>query len=157
MKSSPNNFLYAHSFYSVDEFFACTDIYYWLIWLRKFLHCNKFMCLVCFWMFFIYSTSCCLATASGIYGMYVYVYILTYTINNLSCRFIKTAACSHPLLKFWCLNIELLIKIFWHLHQTLQTILNKPRQYPAQLTAFSFLYNKKICCSKTHLKKVIRT
>jgi len=27
-------FLYAHSFYSLDEFLACTDdMYYWLIWL----------------------------------------------------------------------------------------------------------------------------
>ena len=46
-------FLYAHSFYSVDEFFACTDdVYYWLMLLCKFSHCNNFICLVCFCMFF---------------------------------------------------------------------------------------------------------
>jgi len=91
--------------------------------------------------------------------MYVYVYvcILTYTMNNVSCRFIKTAASTHPLLKFWYSTIELLNKIFCHLNQTLQIILNKPRQHTAQLTAISFLYNNKIFCLKTLLKKVIRT
>ena len=43
-------FLCAHSFYSVDEFFACTDdLYYWLTWLCQFWHCNNFICFVCFW------------------------------------------------------------------------------------------------------------
>ena len=33
-KVALKNFLYAHCFYSVDEFFACTDdMYCWLIWL----------------------------------------------------------------------------------------------------------------------------
>ena len=43
------------------------------------------------------------------------------------------------------------------LQQNLQIIFNKPLQHPAQLTAISFLYNNKICCRKTLLKKVIRT
>ena len=31
-KVAPKYFLYAHSFYSVNEFFACTDnVYYWLM------------------------------------------------------------------------------------------------------------------------------
>ena len=69
-------FLYAYSFYSVDECFACTDdMYYWLIWLRKFWHCNNFICLVCFCMFLTSSTSYCLVTASGIYGMYTCMYV----------------------------------------------------------------------------------
>jgi len=42
-KAALKYFLYAHSFYSVDEFFA---------WLCKFSHCNNFICLVCFCMFF---------------------------------------------------------------------------------------------------------
>jgi len=36
--------LCAHSFYSVDEIFACTDdMYYWFTWLCQFLHCHNFM------------------------------------------------------------------------------------------------------------------
>ena len=47
-------FLYAHSFYSVNEFFTCTDdMYYWPIWLCKILHCNNFVCLYAYEMFHI--------------------------------------------------------------------------------------------------------
>ena len=59
------------------NFFACTDdMYYWLIWLCKFLHCNNFVCLVCFCMFL--TCSYCLVTASGIYGMYICMYVCIY-------------------------------------------------------------------------------
>ena len=34
----------------MDVFFACTDnMYFRLIWLYKFLHCNNFICFLCFW------------------------------------------------------------------------------------------------------------
>ena len=52
-KVALKNLSYAHSFYYVDESFACTgDMYRWLIWLCRFWHCNNFICLVCFCMFF---------------------------------------------------------------------------------------------------------
>jgi len=73
-KVALNIFLCAHSFYLVDELFACTDdMYCWLIWLCKFSHYNNFICFVCFCMFLTCSTSYCLVTASWIYGMYVCV------------------------------------------------------------------------------------
>jgi hypothetical protein len=51
VKLALKKFLFCvHYFYTVDEFFACTDdMCYWLIWLCKSLHCNNFMCFVCFW------------------------------------------------------------------------------------------------------------
>jgi IS1 family transposase len=43
-KVALKKFLYAHSFYSVDEFFAFTDdMYYWPIWLCKSLRCIIFL------------------------------------------------------------------------------------------------------------------
>jgi len=42
----------------------------------KFLHCNNFMCLVCFCMFLTRSASYCLVTASRIYGMFICMYVL---------------------------------------------------------------------------------
>ena len=44
----------------------------------KFLHCNNFICLVCFCMFLTCSTSYCLVTASGIYGMRICMYVCMY-------------------------------------------------------------------------------
>jgi len=38
----------------VDEIFASTDdMYYWLIWLCKSLHCNNLICFLCLYMFHI--------------------------------------------------------------------------------------------------------
>jgi len=74
-----NFFMCTHTFHCVDELFARTDdMYCWLIWLCKLLHCNNFICLVCFCTFLTCSTSYCLVTASGIYGMYICMYVCMY-------------------------------------------------------------------------------
>ena len=40
----PKKCLYAHSFHSTDEYFACKDVmYYILTAMCKYLHCNNFM------------------------------------------------------------------------------------------------------------------
>ena len=44
----------------------------------KFLHCNNFICLVCFCMFLTCSTSYCLVTVSGVYGMHICMYVCVY-------------------------------------------------------------------------------
>ena len=46
--------LYAYSFYSVAELFACIDyMYYWFTWLCKSTHCSIFTCLNVYHMFHI--------------------------------------------------------------------------------------------------------
>ena len=58
-KVALKKFLNAHSFYSVDELFICTDdMYCWLYDCKCILHCNIFI--VC--MFMTCSTSYCLVT-----------------------------------------------------------------------------------------------
>jgi len=84
-------FLCAYSFYSVDEFFACTDdMYYWLTWMCQFLHSNNFICLVCFCMFLTCSTSYCLVTASGIYGMHICMHVYMYV-----CMYVCVCVCMY--------------------------------------------------------------
>jgi len=48
----PNFFLCAHWFYCMDGYFARTDnMYYGLIWLCKYLHCNNFMSCMLLYVF----------------------------------------------------------------------------------------------------------
>jgi len=60
-------FLNSHSFYSVDEFFTCTnDMYYWVY---DYVNINIFI--VC--MFMTCSTSYCLVTLKDLWNVYMYV------------------------------------------------------------------------------------
>jgi len=65
-------FIYAHSFYSVDEFFTCTDDAYVLLTYMTVI--NAYFTLYYFYIFVCFmtcSTSYCLVTVSGIHGMYI--------------------------------------------------------------------------------------
>jgi hypothetical protein len=71
LKVTLKKFLNTHSFYSVDEFFTCTDdMYYWLYDCKCILHCNIFI--VC--MFMTGSTSYCLVTQGSMECIYVLEY-----------------------------------------------------------------------------------
>jgi hypothetical protein len=82
------NFFYVHTPFTLwMNFFACTDdMYCWLTWLCQFLHCNKFICLVCFCMFLTCSTSYCLVTVSGINAMYICTYECMYVCTYVWIR-----------------------------------------------------------------------
>jgi hypothetical protein len=79
-KVAPQKFLNALSFYSVDDFFACTDdMYHWFIWLCKhltlqyFIHIRMFVCLwhvplpIVLWQ-----------SQGSVECIYVYVYVSMY-------------------------------------------------------------------------------
>ena len=68
-KVALKKFLNAHSFYSVDEFFTCTDdTYYWLY------DClNVSFTVICVCMFMTCSTSYCLVTLKDLWNAYMYI------------------------------------------------------------------------------------
>ena len=64
-------FLDGHPFYSVDEFFTCTDDTYY--WLYDCLNVSFTVILLCVCMFMTCSTSYCLVTLKDLWNAYVYV------------------------------------------------------------------------------------
>jgi len=95
-------------------FFACTaSMYYWLIWLCKFLHCNN--CMSC--MFLTCYTSYCLVTASRIYGIYICMYspfvqkqvVAASMWCYLSPALSKGLICSHALIILLSISVRLCV------------------------------------------------
>ena len=74
--------------------FARTDnMYYWRTWLCQFLHCNNFICLVCFCMFLTCFISYCPVTVSGIYGLYICTHVCTYVCMYVSVACVCSSLC----------------------------------------------------------------
>jgi hypothetical protein len=74
-KVALRGYLNAQSFYSVGEFFMCTDDVWYLttrLYKMFIIFCSVKFCMLCiFCMFMVYSTSYCLVTNLWIHGMYV--------------------------------------------------------------------------------------
>jgi len=70
-KVALKKFLNAHFFYSLDEFFTCTDDTYY--WLHDCLNVSFTVIFLCVCMFMTCSTSYCLVTLKDLWNAYVYV------------------------------------------------------------------------------------
>ena len=74
-------FLNAHSFYSVDELFTCTDdIYYWLYDCVNVSYTVIFLLFVCFW----HVPHPIVLWLSRIYGMYICMYYVAVSLRNFT-------------------------------------------------------------------------